>query len=98
MIRRETGVTRPDWLNTSAFGLFRVAMGNSRAFDHHDHDADEIWLVPEGRGRSETEGDERREYLYHTELSASTPACHLPPASAKGIVAVAEYGTKGGTA
>ena len=49
---------KPEWLKASAFGKFRVPVGNPAKFDCHYHDADEIWFVIEGRARVLTEGDE----------------------------------------
>jgi len=50
--------TKPDWLQASAYGLFRVPKGNPAKFDLHYHDADEIWFIVEGRARILTEGVE----------------------------------------
>jgi mannose-6-phosphate isomerase-like protein (cupin superfamily) len=56
VIRRETMAQRPDWLEASAFGLFRVPKDG--AVELHYHDADEIWFVIEGRARVVSEGQE----------------------------------------
>lgn len=58
VIRKETIGGKPDWLKTSAFGLFRVPVGNPAQFDLHYHDADEIWYIIEGHARILTEGTE----------------------------------------
>lgn len=58
VIQRKTIDQKPDWLKTSAFGLFRVPKGNPAVFDCHYHDADEIWYIIEGRARILTEGVE----------------------------------------
>ncbi len=58
VIRTETLADKPDWLKTSAFGLFRVPKGNPAQFDLHYHDADEIWYIISGRARILTEGIE----------------------------------------
>lgn len=56
VIRRETIDQKPDWLSTSAFGLFTVKKGG--AVELHYHDADEIWFVISGRARAISEGQE----------------------------------------
>lgn len=58
VIRPPTLGNKPEWLKTSAFGLFRVPRGNPADFDLHYHDADEIWYIVEGRARILTEGHE----------------------------------------
>jgi mannose-6-phosphate isomerase-like protein (cupin superfamily) len=58
VIRKETLSEKPDWLDASAFGLFRVSKGNPARFDLHYHDADEIWFIIEGRATILTEGTE----------------------------------------
>lgn len=50
--------TKPDWLQASAYGLFRVPKGDPAQFDLHYHDADELWFIVEGRARILTEGVE----------------------------------------
>lgn len=56
VIRRESIASRPDWLKTSAFGLFRVPKGGE--VEMHYHDADEIWFIIEGRASVMSEGVE----------------------------------------
>lgn len=56
VIRRETIDQKPEWLDASAFGLFRVARG--KQVELHYHDADEIWFIIEGRARVVSEGQE----------------------------------------
>lgn len=58
VIRKASDPDKPAWLETSAFGFFRVARGNPASFDLHYHDADEIWYLIEGRARILTEGVE----------------------------------------
>ncbi|MCA1572901.1 MAG: cupin domain-containing protein [Chloroflexi bacterium] len=47
---------RPDWVRWSAVGVGIVDDADS--FDRHFHDADEYWLIFEGRARVMTEGVE----------------------------------------
>jgi len=56
VISRETLDQKPDWLQASAFGLFRVEKGGE--IELHYHDADEVWFIVEGRARVVSEGRE----------------------------------------
>jgi len=47
---------KPEWVRWSAFGIGVV--DNAERFDRHYHDADEYWLVFEGRARVMSEGQE----------------------------------------
>lgn len=47
---------RPDWVRWSAFGIGVV--DDAEKFDRHYHDADEYWLIFEGRARVTSEGQE----------------------------------------
>ncbi len=60
VIRAETIAEKPDWLQTSTFGLFHVPKGNPAQFDLHYHDADEIWYIVQGHARILTEGVEHK--------------------------------------
>lgn len=56
VIRDAAASAKPEWLKRSAFGLFRVSVGNPAHLDLHYHDTDEIWYIIEGRARIMTEG------------------------------------------
>ncbi len=47
---------KPDWCSWSAFGTFEC--DDAAKFDDHFHDADEYWLIFEGRGIVRSEGVE----------------------------------------
>jgi mannose-6-phosphate isomerase-like protein (cupin superfamily) len=50
--------TRPDWLETTAVGRFRLEMVGAR-FERHHHSDHELWFIVAGKGKVLTDGVEQ---------------------------------------